>query len=76
MGEDKGTAIRRWMSRAPMRGTRPVFLGDDITDEAAFAAVRDLDGAGILVGAPRPTAALYRLANPAIARAWLSAALR
>jgi trehalose 6-phosphate phosphatase len=75
-GEDKGTAIRRWMEHAPMRGTRPVFLGDDITDEAGFAAVRDLGGAGILVGAPRPTAATYRLASPAAARAWLGEALR
>jgi len=74
-GADKGTAIHQLMARPPMLGTRPVFLGDDITDEAGFAAVHALGGAGILVGSPRPTAATYRLADPAAVRAWLGEAV-
>lgn len=75
-GGDKGVAIRRLMGRAPMAGTMPLFFGDDRTDESGFEAVAELGGAGILVGAPRKTAARYRLASPAEVRAWLSGALR
>ncbi|WP_448663259.1 trehalose-phosphatase [Sphingomonas sp. CJ20] len=73
-GGDKGTAIARMMEHAPMAGTRPVFLGDDWTDEPGFAAVEKLGGAGVLVGAERATAAHYHLGNPAAVRAWLAEA--
>lgn len=74
-GGDKGMAVRELMKHPPMRGTRPVFLGDDLTDEAGFEAAQELTGAGILVGPVRPTAANYRLPDPAAARAWLGGAL-
>jgi trehalose 6-phosphate phosphatase len=38
------------MQQAAMIATRPVFIGDDHTDEAGFRAVAAMDGAGILVG--------------------------
>lgn len=50
---------------------RPIMLGDDVTDENAFAAARRLGGAGILVGDDRPTEATYRLPDVASVRAWL-----
>lgn len=71
-GDDKGTAVRRFMAQPPMRDTRPIFIGDDRTDESAFEAVAELGGCGILVGAARPTAASFGLANPAAVRAWLT----
>ncbi len=58
---DKGAAIARFLDDAPFAGARPVFLGDDLTDEPGFAAVAEAGGAGILVGPSRPTAATYRL---------------
>lgn len=73
-GGDKGSAIERLMEEPPMRGTRPVFIGDDDTDEPAFLAAQALGGAGILVGA-RTTAARYRLADPAAVLDWLEAAV-
>lgn len=39
LGHDKGEAARTRMAAAPP-GTLPVFVGDDLTDEDAFAAVR------------------------------------
>lgn len=69
---DKGTALRTLMKRPEMAGTRPVFLGDDLTDEPAFEAAHALGGSGILVGPPRPTAARYGLAHPSDVRRWLS----
>jgi len=73
-GQDKGSALRALMEELPMRGTRPVFIGDDETDEAAFRAARDLGGAGILVGPARPTSARYRLEGVAATRDWLGQA--
>ena len=40
-GVNKGRAVERLMEGEPFRGRRPVFVGDDITDEDGFrAAVR------------------------------------
>ena len=38
-----------------------LFVGDDVTDEDAFAATARLGGAGILVGPIRKTAARWRM---------------
>ncbi len=71
-GSDKGVAVARLMQRPEMVGTMPIFVGDDITDETGFEAARALGGAGILVGPARPTAAAYRLDDPAATRRWLA----
>jgi trehalose 6-phosphate phosphatase len=75
-GADKGDALRRLMREPPFAGTRPLFVGDDLTDEHAFAAAAELGGAGILVGAPRETAAAWRLDNVAAVAAWLQEGAR
>jgi trehalose 6-phosphate phosphatase len=72
---DKGDAVRALMRDPPMAGARPMFVGDDLTDEGGFSAARALGGAGVLVGAPRATAALYRLENVEAVRAWLATAI-
>jgi trehalose 6-phosphate phosphatase len=73
-GADKGVALERFMREPPMRGTRPIFIGDDLTDEHAFAAAAAFGGDGILVGPARNTAARYHLADVEETRAWLTAA--
>lgn len=73
-GSDKGNAVSRFMALAPFTGTRPLFLGDDVTDEDAFAAVRRFDGGGILVGPLRQTQALWRLDDVAAVHRWLEEA--
>lgn len=72
-GTDKGDALRRIMAEPVFAGARPLFVGDDLTDEHAFAAAAALGGAGVLVGAPRPTAARWRLADVAAVARWLDA---
>ncbi len=43
----------------------PFYFGDDLTDEDAFAALKDRNAIGILIAtAPQRTAAQYVLANP------------
>lgn len=71
---DKGAAIARFLDDAPFAGARPVFLGDDLTDEPGFAAVAERGGAGILVGPPRDTAATYRLNDVGEVLDWLDQA--
>jgi trehalose 6-phosphate phosphatase len=73
-GADKGAALRRLMAEPPFAGARPVFVGDDLTDEHAFEAAAALGGDGILVGPARPTAARWRLDNVAEVTDWLEAA--
>jgi trehalose 6-phosphate phosphatase len=46
----KGRAIADFMSEAPFKGRKPVFVGDDVSDEAGFAAVNALQGISIRVG--------------------------
>ena len=70
-GADKGDAVRRFMAEPPMAGTRPIFVGDDLTDEAGFHAAEELGGWGVLVGGPRKTAARYRLADVDRVHEWL-----
>ena len=73
-GIDKGAALRRLMGEPPFAGARPVFVGDDLTDEDAFRAAAALGGEGVLVGPARPTAARWRLDGVADVTRWLEAA--
>lgn len=71
---DKGSAVRELMRHAPFAGRRPVFVGDDVTDEAAFAAVETCGGVSVKVG-PGLTLASYRLAGQPQVLQWLHASL-
>jgi trehalose 6-phosphate phosphatase len=46
-GASKGTAVRSLMARAPFAGRRPVFIGDDVTDEEGMAVAREHGGLGL-----------------------------
>ena len=74
-GGDKGSALRRLMAEPEAAGTRPVFIGDDVTDEDGFVAAAVLGGAGILIGEARQTAAEYRLDGVSELLAWLEQAM-
>jgi trehalose 6-phosphate phosphatase len=67
-GTDKASALETFMSLAPFTGRVPVFVGDDLTDEAAIARAAMLGGYGLHV---------HRSFNgsPAAVRAWLAASL-
>ncbi len=70
-GPNKGDAVQGFMTEPPFKGTRPIYVGDDLTDESAFQAVSALGGFGVLVGPPRPTAAHYRLSGVEAVLSWL-----
>jgi trehalose 6-phosphate phosphatase len=66
----KAHAIRAFMEQAPYAGRRPVFFGDDRTDEIAFASVKEDGGIAVRVG-DGETVAGHRLPDPSAVRALL-----
>lgn len=67
----KGAAIRRFMQIPAFRGRRPVFLGDDTSDENGFEVVNELDGISVRIKPHGSTAAPFALAGVDAALAWL-----
>lgn len=68
----KGHAISRFMSLAPFSGRRPLYAGDDVTDEDAFRSLAGADAVTIKVG-PGETAAQFRAGDIDEFRTWLVA---
>lgn len=66
----KGAAIREFMRESPFAGRTPLYIGDDVTDEAGFAAVNELGGVSVKVGAGRTTAR-FRLDGVGAVLGWL-----
>jgi trehalose 6-phosphate phosphatase len=69
-GVDKGEAVRRFLERPPFVGRRPMFVGDDASDEFGFRSVADRRGLAFAVGAARPEVD-HVFADPATVRLWL-----
>lgn len=73
-GVDKGRAISHLMMMAPFKGRVPVFVGDDVTDEAGFDIVNTMGGHSVKVGRGR-TRARWRLGSVDDVREWLTQAI-
>jgi trehalose 6-phosphate phosphatase len=69
-GASKGAVIRTFMAEAPFQGRTPVFLGDDLTDEAGFEVINDLGGLSIKIG-EGSTVAQQRLESVEAVADWL-----
>ncbi len=70
-GADKGSAVEALMQEPEFAGCTPIFIGDDLTDEAGFAAALRLGGFGILVGEREQTCAARALATVTQVHTWL-----
>src|SRR5215470_10000408 len=49
-GFTKASGVRELMTHGPFKGRRPLFIGDDVTDESVFAIMPDFDGLAFSVG--------------------------
>jgi len=67
---NKGVAVRQLMKHPPFRGRRPIFFGDDVTDESVFKVMPEFDGLAFSVGKRFPGTSGY-FATPREVRHWL-----
>jgi len=70
-GLNKGSGIRRLMAHAPFSGRRPVYIGDDVTDEDAFAVMPEFEGVALSVGRT-VDGAERRFETPEDVRQWIA----
>jgi trehalose 6-phosphate phosphatase len=65
-GSGKDSAVSWFMAHPPFAGRKPVFIGDDVTDEPAIALANELGGMGLHV-------ARDFAGSPQAVRDWLAA---
>jgi trehalose 6-phosphate phosphatase len=70
-GFNKATGVRELMTHEPFKGRRPLFVGDDVTDETVFAIMSELGGMAFSVGRRAKGVAGY-FDDPGDVRAWLA----
>jgi trehalose 6-phosphate phosphatase len=68
-GFSKATAIQAFMKESPFSGRRPVFVGDDLTDQDGFKMVEAYGG--ISVGVGDLVHGQFYLPDVAAVRIWL-----
>jgi trehalose 6-phosphate phosphatase len=69
-GFTKATGVIELMTHEPFKGRRPLFIGDDVTDESVFAIMPDLGGLAFSVGR-RAKGVAGHFDEPSDVRAWL-----
>jgi len=74
-GSTKADAVAAFMRETPFRGRKPIFVGDDFTDECAFAWVNAAEGYSVAVGVDRPSAARAHLPSVLAVHEWLRSLL-
>jgi trehalose 6-phosphate phosphatase len=70
-GFNKATGVLELMAHEPFRGRRPIFIGDDVTDESVFAIMPDLGGIAFSVGR-RAQGVAGHFDEPRDVRDWLA----
>ena len=70
VGFNKASGVRELMTYPPFAGRRPLFIGDDVTDETVFAMLPEINGLPIVVGRSVPGVE-HCFDNPAEVRRWL-----
>ena len=60
------------MGIRPFAGRRPIFIGDDLSDEVGFRYVNGLGGISVRVGPSVPTEAAFALVDVAAVHNWLA----
>lgn len=71
-GFDKGVAIQRFLEQDVFKGRRPIFVGDDVTDQPGFSAVMARNGLAYSVNYLAP-GVVGTFRDPEAVRNWLAA---
>lgn len=74
-GVTKATGVTELMTHEPFKGRRPIFLGDDVTDESVFAIMPDMKGLAFSVGR-RAQGVNGHFDEPENVRQWLASLLK
>lgn len=69
-GVTKAIGVIELMTHAPFNGRRPIFIGDDVTDESVFAIMPGMNGLAFSVGRHAQGVAGH-FEEPRDVRAWL-----
>jgi trehalose 6-phosphate phosphatase len=70
-GFNKASGVLELMTHDPFKGRRPIFIGDDVTDESVFAIMPDLHGLAFSVGR-RAKGVADHFDEPRDVREWLA----
>jgi trehalose 6-phosphate phosphatase len=70
-GFTKASGVRELMMHEPFKGRRPMFIGDDVTDESVFAIMPDFGGLAFSVGR-RAQGVADHFDEPSDVREWLA----
>ena len=70
-GFNKASGVLELMTHEPFKGRRPIFIGDDVTDESVFAIMPDLGGLAFSVGR-RAKGVAGHFDEPRDVREWLA----
>lgn len=71
-GVSKGTALLEFMRRTPFAGRLPIMIGDDRTDEDAFAVAEEAGGYGLRVAGEHFKSGGEPFAHAGAVRAWFA----
>ena len=70
-GFNKATGVTELMTHEPFKGRRPIFIGDDVTDESVFAIMPEFGGLSFSVGR-RAKGVAGHFDDPGEVREWLA----
>jgi len=70
-GFNKATGVTELMTHEPFKGRRPIFIGDDVTDESVFAIMPEFGGLSFSVGR-RAKGVAGHFDDPSEVREWLA----
>jgi len=72
-GSDKGKALDHFMAEPVFRSRIPIAFGDDLTDEAMFAAAHKYSGTSVKIGTTlKQSCAMNLISSPSTLRNWLT----
>src|SRR5947208_2337105 len=70
-GFNKASGVLELMTHDPFKGRRPIFIGDDVTDESVFAIMPEFGGVAFSVGR-RAKGVASHFDEPRDVRQWLA----